>query len=178
LHPNRIQYPDEEYIIEQLLASYDFELDDLISFVPTSQILLHKSLVITFSGTIALETAVQGYRSICFGNRYSNEFCRITDFKSVISDSGGKVSSYNLSAASIERASLIMYGVSREAQVAYELSLKEPVQPNSSRMFRKITYLTKLLEFHKKSGNVKFVDSLEVVAASFSNVRIQNESRN
>ena len=62
-HPTRINSPDEFRIIEILLARHAIPLEIVRSDLNTKEILQNQLPVYTHSGTIALETAVHGYKA-------------------------------------------------------------------------------------------------------------------
>ena len=62
-HPTRISSPDEYRIIEVLLARYKLPPEIVRSDLDTKEILQNRFPVYTHSGTIALETAVHGYKA-------------------------------------------------------------------------------------------------------------------
>lgn len=156
LHPSLFQYPDEEYLIYETLKSYGLSPDDYITSISTAQVLKGKRTVLTFSGTISLETAHNGYKSFCFGHRFSDELCIVTDFDSLESDLVLSRESKLLSNESVNRANLVLYENSREFQAAHFLTLRTPILPNTSKMFRRFSYVFCLKEILDKRKDAEF----------------------
>lgn len=76
IHPSSSLYENDEEIIKKLLSKYGLE-EELYKHIPsTRNILAEKMPVFTHSGTIALETAAIGYKSIVIGSRYSDKLVR------------------------------------------------------------------------------------------------------
>jgi hypothetical protein len=76
IHPMSSLYENDRQIVENILSRYGLE-NKLNEFIPsTKSIIEAKMPVFTHSGTIALETASIGYKSIVVGSRYSDKLVK------------------------------------------------------------------------------------------------------
>ncbi len=167
-HPSRNQHPNEDEILTALLNSTDLRYNsNKLSTNSALAIMRSRSPVVTFAGTIALETAVHGYKSICFGERFPQELCIKQDFSSLLTEGSELDVDYERSELLIERATIALHGMSREAQLAYNLTPSEPIQPNTSLILRKYAYISILIELFRKSGQVEFRETLNTLSKRF-----------
>lgn len=176
LHPHRAQYPDEDYIIANLLADENLNFVDSVTEASTSAILENGSTIITFSGTITVEAAVRGIKSICFGDRFPAGICLSSTFQTILSDISSLESEPTLSERDIEHATLILFGIARESQLAFSMTLSDPIQPNSSALYRKFAYYRSLRELFDKSDSVDFMKTLQAILDQVESMKFGADS--
>ena len=136
LHPSSKFYPGEIEIQIQLLEKHGISMDIVDSCPTTHQILQNRWPIFTHSGTIALESAVFGYRSNVCSTRHPEQLAHIARSKSQLMEQLRKQPNEienSLEAEDIEMARLLLTWTFRRDLP--NLTPKNP-QPDRRSFFR------------------------------------------
>ena len=144
LHPSSRFYPDEIEIQHQLLKKHGISMDLVDSCPTTSQILENRWPIFTHSGTIALESAVFGYRSHVCSSRHPEQLVHIATSESQLMEQLRKLPSAiedTLETIEIELASLILHWFFK-----HDLPLLAPKNPQPDRRNKFRFYVSMLAQ--------------------------------
>lgn len=162
IHPASKLYPKDYQIINRLTLLFKIPSEVIIpDECSTLEVLKSKSPIFTHSGTIALESAALGQKSICIAGRYSDEIAlNVRSIKAI----------ENLAERNVASLQEILKNSSDDAALAarwlflwrsnYErgrvIAVKHPIQPNMNTMDYLVTQHKICLDFYKKVFSKKF----------------------
>ena len=77
-HPQKFLFPDENKIVQELMAEYAIPIEILRPDLNTKWVLSNRLPIYTHSGTIAVEAAVHGYRAHVCSGMYSDRISQVS----------------------------------------------------------------------------------------------------
>jgi hypothetical protein len=153
IHPSSSQYPGEIEIIEKLAKKYSINEKCFKNVPSTAQIIKSKNAVFTYSGTIAMETAANGFKSFVFGNTYPNWLAKKIDF-SFISDTMD-VRPELLKKDDSSRALILLFLSAKQNRPIYKICPKLSVGPSTSKLLRYKSEFSSSFSLFTISLNIK-----------------------
>jgi hypothetical protein len=176
IHPASKLYPKDISLIERLMKMYEIPNEVIIpDGISTLQVLISKAPIFTHSGTIALESAALGQRSVCVKGRFADEIAyNVTTMNEIKKLAIQKTTALqellkNDSEESMLAASwLFLWRANFD--FGKIISIKHPIQPNMSSREYLITSNRICIEFYKKILSKNFHSRLsELVLPLVSN---------
>ncbi|QLL24333.1 hypothetical protein DLE04_01050 [Actinobacteria bacterium IMCC26103] len=134
IHPSSTQYPDEIEIIDRLAQTFGIKPTCFNDVPSTAQILKEKRIVFTYSGTIALETAAAGFKSLVFGGTYPEWMAKRVTLNDLNNSSFSGVEILN--SQEKEKALVILLLSAKKNRPIYEICPQMSVGPSTSKLKR------------------------------------------
>jgi hypothetical protein len=156
IHPASKLYPKDFDLINRLMAKFDIPKEIIIpEEISTLQVLRSKAPIFTHSGTIALESAALGQRSVCIKGRFDDDIAfNVRSMKEIEILSAHKNSSlqeilkHDQDKTSLAAVWLYLWRSNFERGGL--IACKQPIQPNMSPREYLMTQNRICIEFYKK----------------------------
>ncbi len=153
VHPNSSQYEGDAEILARLLSEQEIDPDYLDSCPSTSEIIREEISVLTYSGTVALESAAAGFKSKTVGNYYPEWLIQKISLEFTDYD---LVSNVRLSPHDQDLAKIALFLSSKGSRPIWRVCPRVPMVPtrHALRKFRREVYssLTLARNFTRKSN--------------------------
>ena len=182
IHPDSKTYQGETEIIKRLCLKYNLQEEIFFNIPTNDEILSEGHKCYTFSGTIALETASRGFKSICFADYFPTELVQyIEDYSELYEVINQEYSqSLNLEQQELAQSILKLY---RPLGEAYEELLK--VTPSRFSSFSSdsdralkgtLSFAKFVFLLQKRSIRIQLCEDAELIARLISSEIPTNEA--
>jgi hypothetical protein len=171
VHPNSFQYEGDTEILARLLSEQEIDPDYLNSCPSTAEIIREEISVLTYSGTVALESAAAGFKSKSVGNYYPEWLIQkisleLTDFN--------LVSNVRLSPQDQNLAKIALFLSSKGSRPIWRVCPRVPMVPtrNALMKFRREIFssLTLANNFTRKSNREFLAKTINFIELGIQNL--------
>lgn len=161
-HPLSNLFPSDREILQYLISKHQLEEVPLVDDLSTAAVLKAKLPVFTHSGTIALETAASGYRSVVCSRRFPSEFVTLPEtiqaFASKMRSRNPQEDRTPLPSSVSSLAALMLYSLAKGNRVSFGAA--EP-PPNFRRpVWREVQLAS---QFFQLIGTLRDRDTIQTV---------------
>jgi hypothetical protein len=162
IHPASKLYPKDHQIINRLILQFKIPSEVIIpDEYSTFEVLQSTSPIFTHSGTIALESAALGQRSVCVAGRYSDEIAlnvrSIQAIENLAERNTASLQEYlKNSSENATLAATWLFLWRSNYERGRVIAVKQPIQPNMKTMDYLVTQHKICLDFYKKVFSKKF----------------------
>lgn len=171
LHPSSSLYENDEDIVRTVLSRYGLE-EKVSELIPQTKVILDMKMpVFTHSGTIALETAALGYKSIVVGSRYANKLVKkvltYEELYSLVAETNNQNLIEPVSADISKAATIILYNDFGQ-NTAFDVSPNQSVLPSIDPIYSAINNFKSAVSLIGKLSKKPALDFSLKMAADIS----------
>lgn len=166
VHPASKFYPKDYEIISRLILQFQIPTEIIIpEDCSTLEVLQSNAPIFTHSGTIALESAALGQRSICIAGRYGDEIAlNVRTFKTIENLARSSTASLQeILKSSPDNSALAatwLFLWRSNYQRGGFISVKHPIQPNMRKLDFQLAQHKICFDFYKKVLSRKFYSDI------------------